>query len=98
MRLVALTKKLYAVPLASPVTITLSGAGQPANRIRLATVEPSYAVTTYPVTAPPPSQTGGDHPSITKPGPGAAITLEGASGTSARTPPARAITVRYGTD
>ena len=71
---VAVTVKVYAVPLVNPVTT--SGLLLP-----LAVAPPGEAITVYPVTADPPVLDGAPKLTDTCPLPGVPLTLVGAPGT-----------------
>ena len=73
----AVTVKVYAVPLVSPSTV--SGLAGP-----LAYCPPGCAVTVYPVIAAPPSVTGGRKPMVACAAPATAVTACGGPGTNNR--------------
>ncbi len=74
MALVALTVKVYAVPLVRPDTSQVSAV---VVQVRCS----GALVTVYPVMALPPSDEGADHETVARPSPPAAVTDVGLPGT-----------------
>src|SRR4051812_16538953 len=76
---VAVTLKVYAVPLVSPVTVAVVAGGLPVTVIGVCAVVPTYGVTVYPVTGLP-LFGGAVHRTVENPSPAVALTPVGAAG------------------